>query len=121
MLLSGNPGQCGNLFKSGRSTQFTEGKYSELRQVVIVKGLDPHGREAPFPTFQHSIASFKNMTAFAYPGDYGSFVYTRIGEVVGLLVRGWERMNFTVFQPIFDVFEDIKRVTGATDVRIMEH
>lgn len=68
MLLPINTGQRGKLFKSGGSTQFTEGGYSELRQVVIVKGLDLHGREAPFSSFQHSIASFGN-TVFAYPGD----------------------------------------------------
>lgn len=30
-------------------------------------------------------------------------------------------MNVTVFQRIFDVFDDIKKVTGAIDVRIREH
>lgn len=116
MLLPINTGQRGKLFKSGGSTQFTEGGYSELRQVMIVKGLDLHGREAPFSSFQHSIASFGSLRL-----SWRSFVYTQFGEVVGLLVRSWERMNVTVFQRIFDVFEDIKKVTGAIDVRIREH
>lgn len=90
--------------------------YSQLRQVEIVKTL-LHGKEVSLPTFQHTISP--SGPIFAEPGDAGSFIYTQTGEVVGLLVGGWERTSVGVFQPISDLFEDIKAVTGAVDVRIM--
>lgn len=117
MPWSDNPGRYSNLFKSGRSTGFTKGMYSGLRQVVIAKGLDLHGEEASLPTFEHAIARW-SYRPIAESGDSGAFVYTFTGEVVGLLVGSWERMDVAVFQYIFDVFEDIKMVTGAVDVRI---
>ena len=117
MLMSRNPVQRGKLFKSGWSTEFTEGLYSGLRQVEIAKGLDLHGREASFPVFRHAIAPSGYMTTFANPGVSGSFIYTEIGEVIGRLDRSWERMNVAMFQHIFDAFEDIKRVTGVIGVR----
>ena len=69
-----------------------------MRQVEIAKGLDLHGREASFPVFQHAIASSAYMTTFANPGVSGSFIYTEIGEMVGLLDQSWERMNVAMFQ-----------------------
>lgn len=55
---------------------------------------------------------------FAEPGDSGSLIYTNAGKVVGMLVGGNERLPTWTFSPIEDVFEDIKTVTRAEDVRL---
>lgn len=44
-------------------------------------------------------------TAFAEPGDLGSFVYTTKGEVIGMLIERAERTDTYQFQHITDVFE----------------
>jgi V8-like Glu-specific endopeptidase len=53
------------------------------------------------------------------PGDSGSLVYdSSSGEVVGIFFAASDLHGHFYFTPILDVFRDIKRVTGAVNVRI---
>ena len=56
--------------------------------------------------------------AFAEPGDSGSWVYTPTGEVFGVLHSGDLRKGTMRVASIVDIFNDIKTLTGATEVRI---
>ena len=106
------------VFKTGRSTELTEGFYNELKDVRILRLEDPTqpGRYRIVTTAEHAICSHRK--AFAEPGDSGSFIYTRPSFVVGMLHGGLQRSDTWYFSSILDVFEDIKAVTHAREVRL---
>ena len=60
----------------------------------------------------------KHQEPFAIPGDSGSFVGNGRGEVVGMLLGGHERTDTSIFTPMVEIFDDIKRITNAVEVRI---
>lgn len=106
------------LFKSGRSTSITKAKFSELESVLITREPDPvHGGTRLVTTWEYAFASISNRP-FAEPGDTGAFVFTGLGGVVGLLWGGAERNDTGYVTPIEAIFDDIKRVTGAVEIRI---
>lgn len=70
-------------------------------------------------TFEYGVANTKQI-AFSLPGDSGSFVCNTTQRVVGMVIRGYDRTRTSYYTPIEDIFADIKRVTGARDVRIFE-
>lgn len=95
----------------------TKGKYGGLRPIQIAKGKGLNGEEVIIETREHSVVPYSGL--FAEPGDSGSLVFNPDGIVVGMLVAGATRIDAVFFQHILDVFEDIKDVTGAVDVRLM--
>ncbi|KAI9926149.1 hypothetical protein MW887_004612 [Aspergillus wentii] len=113
-----HPGLTDFLFKVGRSTDLTRGVYSPLEQVRIARERDAEGEMALIATLEHAITS-KGEARFAEAGDSGSFIFTRKGDVVGMVMGGFERKNTVYFTPIQDVLDDIREVTGAEAVRLM--
>ncbi|EPS29030.1 hypothetical protein PDE_03976 [Penicillium oxalicum 114-2] len=99
--------------KVGRSTGYTSGKYSGLREVHLHKVDDQF-----IETWEHTVSSGFSDQPFAQPGDSGSFVFDPASrEVVGLFLGG--RPNGTgIFTPIEAVFSDIKDITGASHVQV---
>ena len=73
-------------------------------------------------TYEHTVVNISSISPFSGPGDLGSFVFDRGGGVIGLLTSGWERKfpYTTYFTPIENVFDDVKEVTGALEVRIAD-
>ena len=107
------------LYKSGRSTYLTAGRYQELASVTIARVYDPtSGHMVEKVTEERAIAGIGSD--FSEPGDSGSFVFTASGRVVGVVTAGDERKGVTFMTPIEDVLRDIKSVTGAVEVRLAE-
>lgn len=118
LVTSRKPEELQTLIKSGRSTRVTEGIYGGLRPIRITNERGPNGEEFTLETEEHSVTP-SDGGPFAEPGDSGSLVFNSGGDVVGILVAGGMRVNVAYFQHIKDVFEDIKDVTGAMDIRLM--
>lgn len=106
------------LFKSGRSTSITQARFNQLKSVLVTREPDPvHGGLRLVTTWEHAFVSISDKP-FADPGDSGTFVFTELGGVIGLLWGGAERSTTGYVTPIEAIFDDIKRVTGAVEVRI---
>ncbi|KAJ5187361.1 hypothetical protein N7449_010355 [Penicillium cf. viridicatum] len=105
------------LQKCGRSTGITTGTFSGLKCVRFTEALDEYGMVQTIPTWEHKIASGPDGS-FVEKGDSGSWVYTKAGEVVGILKSGDESKDTGTINLMSDIFDDIKSITGATNVRI---
>jgi hypothetical protein len=107
------------LQKSGRSTGTTtaayHGLYSvELKRLQNTKGPGYH-LELQWTT---KTSSSDSTVKFAEPGDSGAWVATLGGEVFGMVTGGDVQQGTTYVCPIKDIFDDIKLLTRATDIRI---
>ena len=109
-----------NLFKIGRSTKATWGKYNLIQTISLSGWRNGPGEDRKIHYEDHSVVPWPAFgQAFAKPGDSGAFVFDEFGGVVGLLLggdRGTETVRFTALE---DVFDDIRHITGATDVRLL--
>ena len=121
MAAEHNPNSIEQLYKCGRSTNFTSGEYSRTVQAQITRERDPHGQVLTKVTKEHAVTMVPTEDPFSRPGDSGSFIFDRCGGVIGLLIGSCVRKNCSYFTPIENVFRDIKEVTGAVDVRIAEY
>ncbi|KAJ5789622.1 uncharacterized protein N7518_006633 [Penicillium psychrosexuale] len=104
------------LYKTGRSTGTTYAYYNGLVSVDICLQKTAHGVQKVF-TWEHTVTE-PISHAFAEPGDSGSWVYTPAGEVFGVLHSRDMRKGTMRIASIVDIFKDIKRLTGAAEVRI---
>ena len=116
-----NPNSIEQLYKCGRSTNFTSGKHSGILQAQIARARGPHGQVLTKVTNEHAVTVVTTENPFSRPGDSGSFIFDHSGGVIGLLIGGCLRKNCSYFTAIENVFLDIKKVTGAIDVRIAAH
>ncbi|KAJ5995501.1 hypothetical protein N7481_002478 [Penicillium waksmanii] len=108
------------LFKTGRSTKKTSGRYHGLQKCMLHREPDetaPAGYRI-VPTFTHSVSILDNQT-FCEPGDSGSLIYKESEKVVGMFFAVSQRINTWNFQLISDIFDDIKIVSGASEVRFV--
>ncbi|KAF3384915.1 hypothetical protein F1880_001774 [Penicillium rolfsii] len=105
--------------KVGRSSGFTTGVYSELREAHLHYVLNPgNNTYNPTMTMEHYLCPPVN-TIIAEPGDSGSLVYdAKTGRVVELHNAGANGTGHLYFTPIHDVYRDIMEVTGAINVRM---
>lgn len=108
----------GAVYKAGRSTGYTKGTYSDLESAHVATVIKD-GKEVIKVTKEHCITG-DNGKYFSLPGDSGSLVFNRRGEVLGLLFAGSEQRPISYFTHVTNLFADIKKVTCATDVRIVE-
>ena len=107
------------LFKAGRSTAYSSGYYSELKTALITETRDEYGNTVPKKTLEHAITGYHGQR-FASEGDSGALVFNQHEMVVGMVFGGSKRQSVSFMTHITDVFEDIKRVTGASDVRMQK-
>ncbi|KAJ5893857.1 hypothetical protein N7495_005548 [Penicillium taxi] len=107
------------VFKTGRSTGLSQATWGTLCQVSFSREQDPSvpGGSKFKATWEHCITSPSNKP-FSELGDSGSLVWLGRGRVVGILHSGGERVNTSYITPIEDIFEDIKRISGACEVRM---
>ncbi|KAJ5509277.1 hypothetical protein N7527_011420 [Penicillium freii] len=105
------------LQKCGRSTGITTGTYSFVDCVRFTEALDEYGIPQGIPIWEHKIASGPDGS-FAEKGDSGSWVYTQSGVLVGVLNSGDKAKDTGTMTLMPDIFDDIKSITGATNVRI---
>ncbi|KAJ5356366.1 hypothetical protein N7517_010975 [Penicillium concentricum] len=69
-------------------------------------------------TWVYKSATPETSFPFAGHGDSGAWITRIDGKVFGILTGGDERQGTTYFSRINDVFEDIKDITGAVEVRV---
>lgn len=108
----------GRLYKVGRTSGYTEGEYGGL-EVARIATKSVNGEETLQPTWEHYVL-LRADYAFAANGDSGSLVFNDNMEVVGLFFGKNERQDLYYFTHVDVLFEDIKRSTGASAVRIMQ-
>ncbi|KAM5430396.1 hypothetical protein McanMca71_005692 [Microsporum canis] len=114
-LKAGEMGVC----KIGRTTGFSEGRLGEIRETDIqcwVKDEDGHWDKTR--GMAYLIHRRAPSVTFGEPGDSGSFVFSLDGSFVGLYLGGDRDAGTGLFMEASDLFEDIKLITGARDVRI---
>lgn len=118
--ISPNPLDLDNpVVKSGRSTGFTRGYVNVIKGVRIAHVRNARGPGSrSIETFELQVTG-KDQMDFGVPGDSGSFITDLNGKVIGMLLGGTERANASYVTPLVDIFEDIKRVTRAEDVRLV--
>lgn len=89
-------------------------------QTHLTREMTGHGEIRFKSTYEHAIATSRNGNPFSKEGDSGALIFDNDGGVIGLLFGGCPRKHTSYFTPIESVFADIKKVTGAMDVRIAE-
>ena len=110
------------LVKFGKKTNATEGRFNGLRSFLAHLGrVDAHGRFIEVETMEHSIARLKNSGAlFSECGNSGAAVLNDVGQFVGLLFAGNYSAKVSYFIPWKRLFDDIKLITGAMDLRLYQ-
>ncbi|CZR54025.1 uncharacterized protein PAC_03908 [Phialocephala subalpina] len=101
------------VWKFGRSTHHTCGVVNDVTSIY-------NSKEGLVSDEWLIIDKTQNGDdAFSKSGDSGSFVWDSDGFVVGLLWGGKEQVFGTYVTPIETLFEDIKNVCGAREVKIV--
>jgi hypothetical protein len=104
------------LYKVGAQSGATRGWYGGLLECRVSRSL-VGGREDVVVTMEHTLLVGQNETVVA-SGDSGSLVTTGGGDVVGLLFGGSDAKHRGYFTAAKDLVQEIKKYTGATDVRV---
>ncbi|KAJ5180240.1 hypothetical protein N7492_003450 [Penicillium capsulatum] len=106
------------LSKSGRSTKFTTAVYNGLRSAEITRLASKRGTGSMVEICWSTKVAPKNKE-FAERGDSGSWIFDPDqGSVLGMLTGGNVGQDTTYVCLTEDIFDDIKDITGAIDVRI---
>jgi hypothetical protein len=112
------------VYKIGRTTGVTKGTVNELQSTKNLKGWEVQGKnQFRYRTAQvWTILSKPKEKLFCEPGDSGSAIFTLGGNFKGLLVGGFCELNQDVayFISGCDIFEDIKEITGADEVDLLQ-
>lgn len=109
------------LIKVGRQTLDNIAQYNILKDFLIME--DPDTKVKRVMTWEHCILSNYFLTAvedapLIQPGDAGAFVFDVHGYVIGICFGGNRVGSRGYFTYIHDLFDDIKRVTGVTDIEL---
>ncbi|KAL4912364.1 hypothetical protein BDW62DRAFT_24456 [Aspergillus aurantiobrunneus] len=104
------------LYKMGRATGFTVGKYGGLKSAAVARRI-VGGEEREVATWEHCFTSPGKY--IINKGDSGSFVFTTTGYVVGMLFGGANSGDIGYFTCTRDLLDDIRLITGAKQVRIL--
>lgn len=105
-----------SLCKIGRLTGFTEGRLDMLHLTKLQNWSKK--QDGSWTKVRGSLHQTIPVTPRRRFGDAGSFVMDRYGSFVGLYVGGCLETGTGYFMEASDLFDDIKTVTGATDVRV---
>lgn len=122
------PDDGAQVFKLGQTTGWTRGQYSTLQAAHIIQPPkdhdDEHGKPTSTTTYtvittKHTITGHKRCIFFSSPGDSGALVFDNKLRVNGLLIGGNQTHHAVSYITLVsDLFKDIKRKTGAVDVRV---
>ena len=106
------------LYKIGRTTGLSEGKYYGLFSVLLLaQPKDPAGNTIYEETYEHAIVGDSGKL-FSESGDSGAFIFNVSCSLFGMLFAGNSGTQATYFMPYQSLFEAIKRITGVKDVRV---
>ncbi|KAL4779658.1 hypothetical protein BJX76DRAFT_365088 [Aspergillus varians] len=98
------------VYKIGRATGFTTGTYANLKVCHIAGQVDK--------TWEHAVV-VPQGGSFLAEGDSGSLLFNFTGTVMGMFFGGSNTGDIGYFTSTQDLLEDIKRITGATEIRIL--
>ncbi|EFR01258.1 hypothetical protein MGYG_04263 [Nannizzia gypsea CBS 118893] len=108
-----------SLCKVGRRTGFTEGRLNTLHVTQVQKwSQNKDGSWTKICGSLHEIVPVAPQGRFGDAGDSGSFIMDRHGSFVGLYVGGCLETGTGYFMEASDLFHDIEKITGATNVRV---
>jgi len=112
------------LFKRGRATGFTAGTYAGVNVTLL------HSWKATDQGMKWQVSRDHTVTAvptrcdfqpcFGRRGDSGAAVFNAFGEFVGIFFGGNDATNNSYFTSAQDLFEDIRKLTGAKAVRLYQ-
>jgi hypothetical protein len=103
------------VFKLGGATEWTRGRLSGLKSAQI-STTNEYGEDYTVITKEVGVTGAKGP--FSLQGDSGALVFDRSLRVVGMIFSGNLTENVSYITPCEDLVRDMKRVTGALDVRI---
>lgn len=109
--------QYQRLYKFGRRTNFTIGRFSGLKVLELKCWKTGNIIVAN----ECSVTSLPGSEAFSKRGDSGSFIVDCVANFVGLLFAGNKATGVTYYTPANILFEDIKQTTGARAVRLQRN
>ncbi|KAM5476120.1 hypothetical protein MauCBS54593_000803 [Microsporum audouinii] len=114
------------VFKLGRSTGFTKGMINGIETTTLLSWT-LGGPSGDMPTQKcgqdwviapsHEDGSSARGD-FSARGDSGAFVLDKYGRFIGLLLSGNLHCSISYMTSASDLFQDIKEITGASNVRI---
>lgn len=90
-----------------------------LHDIVIVNTTEDD-KLSRIATREHGIVGYRWGWPFSKPGDEGAFVYAMDGTVMGMLFARCDATNVACAMHINDLLADVKKVTGALEVRVSE-
>ncbi|EZG20498.1 hypothetical protein H107_01363 [Trichophyton rubrum CBS 202.88] len=104
----------------GSRTGFTEGRLGALHVTDLQSwSKNPDGSWNKVRGSLHEIFPVAPRGTFGDPpGDSGDIMMDRNGSFVGLYVGGFLESGTGYFMEAKDLFEDIRAITGATDVKV---
>lgn len=106
------------VLKDGWATERTVGTYTSLEMVIRRDA----GRCESHEMFniEHVVVG-KGGKPFADRGDSGALIFTGPEHrVIGMLRAGFVTTEVSIFTRIDDLFDDIKKAVGVTDVAMAE-
>lgn len=105
------------LYKNGRQTGYTKGTYSGLKERKIARKI-VNGEEVVEPILERCVVVGASENVFSKGGDSGSIIFDENGRAFGLLFGGAEDNSRTFFTHVHDLSADIRRITGASKIRM---
>ncbi|KAK2755075.1 hypothetical protein FQN54_006604 [Arachnomyces sp. PD_36] len=107
------------LFKIGRSTGFTVGFFNGVQQTALCsRTRDEKENWKPVVSRAYCVVPNLWISPTFGNGDSGSVVLDREGKFAGIFIGGGSDTHVGYFTGAEDVIDDIKRVTGATNVSL---
>jgi hypothetical protein len=106
------------LFKLGRRTGFTAGTLNGVREADVHRRRKTDQGDWESVKGKSLVVVPKSCVIFGDPGDSGSFVVDGDGQFAGLYCGGDGQRGTGLFIEATDLFDDIKLITGASDVRV---
>ncbi|KAI9373417.1 hypothetical protein BJX61DRAFT_382548 [Aspergillus egyptiacus] len=103
------------VWKIGRKTQVTSGRYNGLRECKVAKMITPDGFKTRV-TWEHCVVGGSGRP-FAEAGDSGALVMLPTGEVAGMISAGNGFEDKAYFTPVRDLFDHICKTLGIKHIR----
>ncbi|KAK2847610.1 hypothetical protein FQN49_005716 [Arthroderma sp. PD_2] len=114
----GVPEEREKVLKLGRSTEKTKGYFSGLKSALL-NVYDGKGGMSEVKTLEYAVTGASG-TLFSDPGDSGALVFDEGANCIGMIFAGSTTSKASYVTLLPDLYDDIKRITGAVDVRIAE-
>ena len=78
---------CDTLYKAGRSTQYTSGRYNGIKQTLVAKEIR-NGQSVDRPTMEHAGSQAKNVSYFTHTVDPVEDIKSVTGAVAMRVMGG---------------------------------